>query len=184
MSWDCITGLHHGIILRDYVTELYYGIILRSHITECYYGILLRTRLYEKDAEDARDVPVAAWDPGDPLGTGLGPRGRLGTPLGIPRDARRTPRDPGDPHELQKRHISTNLQRQSSRLLHLNLLVATHPATTPLDCFVVRTLRTEPFLVGHRAGPEKTQGFMTGRTPHRGRRLPIRSQQGQAPLIY
>ena len=64
----------------------------------------MRNHRYEKDPGDAQDVPKAPWDPGDPLGTPLGPPETPlrppGTPLGAPRDA---PRTPGDPHGLQKR---------------------------------------------------------------------------------
>ena len=57
---------------------------------ELYDGIIFM----KKDPGDARDVPRAPWDLGDPLGTPLGPQGtplvpgtRLGppsTPLGPP----------------------------------------------------------------------------------------------------
>ena len=52
---------------------------------------------------------------------------------------------------------------------------------TPLDCFMLYTSRTDPFLVGHRAKPGETQGFRRGWTPMGGRSLPI-GPPGQAPL--
>ena len=55
----------------------------------------------KKDPRGARDVPGAPWDPGDPLGTRLGPPGTtlgrpgaLGppsTPLGTPGNIPETP---------------------------------------------------------------------------------------------
>ena len=91
-----------------------------DNITELYYGIILRDHLYEKDPGDAWNVPGAPWDPRDPLGTPLGPPGtplgppgtplgppgtplgRPGTPLGPPGTSLRRPRDaPGTPGDLQ-----------------------------------------------------------------------------------
>ena len=48
----------------------FYGIILRND-----YGITLRNHFYKKDPGDAQDVRGAPWDPGDPMGTPLGPPG-------------------------------------------------------------------------------------------------------------
>ena len=69
--------LYYRIMLRNYITD--HGIILRNHIPEGYYGIILRNHLYGKDPWDTWAVPGDSWDPGDPLGTALGPPG---TPLG------------------------------------------------------------------------------------------------------
>ena len=74
-----MTGLYHRIILQGDFTESYYGIILRNQIMESYYGITLWNPPYERNPRDAQDVPRAPWDPGDPVGTPLGPQE---TPLG------------------------------------------------------------------------------------------------------
>ena len=75
--------------------------------------MLLQNHLYKKDTGDARHVPGASWDPGNPLGPPGTPLGPQGTPLDFPE----TPLGP--PENLQgslvdhkDTHISTNIQRQ------------------------------------------------------------------------
>ena len=77
-------------------------------------------------------------------------------------------------------HISTSFQRQKLSIAAAESLQRISPMNT-LDRFMLPTLGTLPFLVGHRAAWGESQGFRRGGPPHGERSLPIRPQ-GQAPL--
>ena len=134
-----ITEFDYGIILRNYIMGLYYGIMLRNDIAGSYYGIISRQDImefymtessFEKDPGGCLGRPGAPWDPGDPLGTPLGPQG---TQLGFPRDVPETPpgrrwdlRNLQGPFMAYKNNISRQIHSaRSSRLLCSNLLVGT-----------------------------------------------------------
>ena len=57
--------------------KLYHKIMSQNYIMGSYYGIISWNHLYEEDPGDAGDIHRARWDPGDPLGTPLGPPGTL-----------------------------------------------------------------------------------------------------------
>ena len=122
----------------------------------------MRNHLCNKDPGDARHVPGASWDPGDPLGTLLGLRGRawdlrarpwdppgtslrpprhaLGTPGEVPETPQGRPWDPWGPlgtpvgplMDNEDDHISTNIQRQK---LSIAVFEAAHegPSHEQLD---------------------------------------------------
>ena len=95
----------------------------------------------EQELGDLQEVRGLPWDlRGDPWARPCDP-GRPWVPPVTPRDQKHS-------------HISTSLQRQKLSI-----------AMTPLDCLMVYTLRTEPFLIGHRAEPGQTLGFRKGWAP-------------------
>ena len=110
-----ITGLYYGIALWNYIMGLYCGIIIRNDIlrdciTGSYHGIVSRNYPVKRNPGTPETSPEPPWDPGD----------SLGTPLGPPGDA---PGTLGDPQI----HIA-----RSFRLLHPNPFVATdRPKESP-----------------------------------------------------
>ena len=104
-------------MLQNCIMELNYESILRNRNTESYYGNVLLN-----------------WVPGI-HGSPWRPPGQApGNPPGRPWDLQ----GPPDPPQATKTDIAQQIySARSSRLLHLNPLVATQ---TPLGCFVMYTI--------------------------------------------
>ena len=118
-----------------------------------------------------KQFPEPPWDRWGPYAHAPGnPQGHSWDP----------PVPPGDPHGPQNSHNNKLSAPEAFncciRLLSLQRIITKLPWTV-----LSSMVRTEPFLVGHKAERGETHSFRKGQTPHGERSLPIRPQ-GQAPL--